>query len=263
MEQYLKIANSPLGITLRVEGSKKLEEVIKKLNKRGANAEKAKTSPNAIYTERAVSYNLIKDMENVFIQDESSQMVVDAMNIEKGEEILDLCAAPGGKTFYLSYLTGETGKVVSSDVNIYKLQQVLDLAIKYKKKNIKIKLQDATILRKDWIDRFEKVLLDAPCSAIGTIRRHPEVKWLKKDSDVKKMAKLSAKILENASQYVKKEGLLLFAVCTLTREETIDQTDKFLKNHSDFILEEQYYTINPKENQQRDFFFIAKFRRIK
>ena len=77
------------------------------------------------------------------------------------------------------------------------------------------------------------------------------------------MAKLSAKILENASQYVKKEGLLLFAVCTLTREETIDQTDKFLKNHSDFILEEQYYTINPKENQQRDFFFIAKFRRIK
>ncbi len=264
LEQYLQIANSPLGITLRVEDSEeRIDEIINQLNKKGANAEKAKSSPNAIYTERAVSYNLIKDMENVFIQDESSQMVVDAMDVKKGEEILDLCAAPGGKTFYLSYLTGETGKVVSSDVNIYKLQQVLDLALKYKKKNIEIKLQDATILRKDWVDRFPKVLLDAPCSAIGTIRRHPEVKWLKKDSDAKKMARLSAKILKNASKYVQKDGLLLFAVCTLTREETVEQTEKFLKNNPNFKLEEQYYTINPKENQQRDFFFIAKFRRIK
>ncbi len=263
VESYLSFGNNALGITLRVEGDEKeRDKVLQMLLDMNVKAKKAEISPFGIYTDRAVNYNMIKDLGKVFIQDESSQLTVLEMEIEKGETVLDLCAAPGGKTFFLSHLTGDEGKVVAADVNRHRLQSIIDSIMKYKKKNIEVRLQDSTNVREEWVDGFNRVLIDSPCSAIGTLKRHPEVKWLKEESDPGKMAKLAEKILEVGSKYVKVNGILLFSVCTFTREETTEQVQKFLTKHSNFKIEKAYHTIG-SIHDRRDEFFIAKMRRIR
>ena len=262
IEDYLENINKPLGITLRVEGEGTRDKVIESLLSKGAKAEAAKDSVYGIYTHKAVNYNMVEEFENVYIQDESSQLAVYEMGIEKGDNILDLCAAPGGKTLFASYLTGDSGSITAVDVNRHKLEMLTETAIKYKKKNISIKLHDSSVHKPEWQDRFDKVLLDAPCSALGTIRRHPEVKWLKDDSDPRKMATLASQILEQAAKYTKKDGILLFAVCTFTVEETTEQIQNFLINHPEYKVEVAYNTVS-SIHDQRDTFFICKMRRIK
>lgn len=263
LASFLELANTPLGITLRVEGGEReREKIIETLTSQGVTAEKAAISPFGIYTDRAVNYTMIKDFGNVFIQDESSQLAVMEMDILPGMDVLDLCAAPGGKTFFLSYLTGEKGKVIAADINRHKLQNINETMIKYGRKNIDIKLHDATVLRNEWKDKFCRVLVDAPCSSLGTIRRHPEVKWLRNKNDPDQMARLSGKILDTASNYVALDGILLFSVCTFTRRETTDQVQEFIKNKPNFKVEKAYYSVS-KTNDKRDEFFITRFRRIK
>lgn len=262
LEDYLANINNPLGITLRVEGKNKRDTVIESLLSKGAVAEPAKDSPFGIYTHKAVNYDMVEEFENVYIQDESSQLAVEEMEIAVGDKILDLCAAPGGKTLFASYLAGDNGSITAVDVNRHKLEMLTETAIKYKKKNISIKLHDSSVFKPEWQDKFDKVLLDAPCSALGTIRRHPEVKWLKNDNDPKKMAVLASQILDQAAKYVKKDGILLFAVCTFTIEETTEQIQNFLVNHPEYKVEVAYNTVS-SVHDQRDTFFIAKMRRIK
>ncbi|MGI6394708.1 MAG: 16S rRNA (cytosine(967)-C(5))-methyltransferase RsmB [bacterium] len=263
LEPLLEVINKPLGITLRIEGDEKTrEKVISHLISNGAEAEKAKDSPFGIYTTRAVNYDLVKGLEGVYIQDESSQLAVLDMGIEKGDQILDLCAAPGGKTLFCSFLTGEKGKVVSVDINRHRLSLLTETILKHKKKNIEVKLHDSSTPKNEWNGQFDKVLVDAPCSALGTIRRHPEMKWLKKSCDSEKMAVLAGRILERAANYVKQNGILLFSVCTFTKEETTEQIQKFIAAHKSFKIEKNYYTVsNVYDN--RDIFFICKMRKVK
>jgi 16S rRNA (cytosine967-C5)-methyltransferase len=264
IEDYLSVINTPLGITLRIEGNESARNnLIEHLKKKGAEAMPSKDSKFGIYTSKAVNYDMIKEMESVFIQDESSQLTVSEMDIEKGDKIIDVCAAPGGKTLFASYLTGDDGSVVAVDVNRYRLKVLADTAIKYNKRNISIKLHDATIFNPEWEECFDKVLIDAPCSSLGTIRRHPEIKWLKNDSDPKRMASMTSKILESSCKYVKKGGVILFSVCTFTQEETTDQIQNFISSRSeDFTLEKSFYTVSSIYDN-RDAFFICKIRRIK
>lgn len=263
VETYLKILNRPLGITLRVEGDDcRREELIEKLKIQGAEAVPAKDCKYGIYTTKAVNFDMVKNIEGVYIQDESSQLAVYEMDIRKGDRILDICAAPGGKTLFASFLTGETGLVTAADVNRHRLNILAETAIKYRKKNIEVKLHDSTVVNPDWQGVFDRVLVDAPCSALGTIRRHPEVKWIKKDTDPAKMAIMAEKILDCSSGYVKPGGILLFSVCTFTREETTEQVQNFILRHPEFRIEKAYYTVSSLDDN-RDAFFICKMRRIK
>jgi len=263
VETYLKILNMPLGITLRTEGDDDHRaELIKTLISKGAEAVPAKDCKYGVYTSKAVNFDMVKDFNGVYIQDESSQLAVFEMDIKKGDKILDICAAPGGKTLFASFLTGDTGMVTAADVNRHRLSLLAETAIKYKKKNIEVKLHDSTVINPEWGEKFDKVLVDAPCSALGTIRRHPEVKWIKNDHDPAKMALMAAKILDCSAGYLKKNGILLFSVCTFTREETTIQVQNFILKHPEFKIEKAYYTVSSLEDN-RDAFFICKMRRIK
>jgi len=262
IEAYLKVINTPLGITLRVEGDEtERNRIVENLREKGVVAEPAKDCKFGIYTSKAVTFDMIKNMDNIFIQDESSQLAVFEMEIEKGDNIIDVCAAPGGKTLFASYLTGENGSVTAVDVNRHRLKILTDTAIKYKKKNVTIKLHDATVFNPLWENKFDKVLIDAPCSSFGTIRRHPEIKWLKNDDDPKKMAALALKILESSCKYVKKNGIILFAVCTFSKEETTEQIEKFTSLFPQYIVEKSFYTVS-SVHDNRDAFFISKIRRV-
>ena len=261
IEDYLKIVNKPLGITLRIEGNGEArQKLIEKLVEKGATATPAALSRYGIYTNKAVNFSMLKGFDDIFIQDESSQLSVLEMDIKPGDKILDMCAAPGGKTLFASYLTGENGFVTAVDVNGNRLNLLADVIIQHGKKNIEMKLHDATKDNPDWHNKYDKVLLDAPCSALGTIRRHPEIKCIKNDNDPTKMAAVSGKILERAGKYLKKDGILVFSVCTFTKEETLEQIKAFSAHHPEFSIEKSYFTVTgPDDN--RDIFFICKLRK--
>ncbi len=261
--KYLAFANKPIGITLRVEGdAKRREEVVAYLRAQNISADPAAVSPYGIYTDRAVTWRMIADLPEVFIQDESSQLAVLDMEIRRGDRILDLCAAPGGKALFCSWLTGPEGKVTAADVSPYKLKNIADAFLRAGRRNIEIRLNDAVEHNPSWDDAFDAVLLDAPCSALGTIRRHPEVKWLKKPNDGAQIAHLVGRMLTHAARYVRPGGTLLYSVCTFTREETTEQLQKFILEHPEFKVEKAYYTVSTLLDN-RDIFFIARLRRMK
>ncbi|HSA34267.1 MAG TPA: RsmB/NOP family class I SAM-dependent RNA methyltransferase, partial [bacterium] len=179
-----------------------------------------------------------------------------------GKRVLDLCAAPGGKTIFASWLVGPEGRVTAADVNPYKLKNIAEALLRAGRRNAEIRLQDGAEHHSAWDGAFDAVLLDAPCSALGTLRRHPEVKWLKRPGDGEKMARLGERILDNAARYLRVDGTLLYAVCTFTREETTTQIQQFVQKHPDFKVEKAYYTVSTLLDN-RDVFFIARLRKMR
>ncbi|MCK5809012.1 methyltransferase domain-containing protein [bacterium] len=249
------------GITLRVDGGEtERETVINHLASLEVNAEKTLESPVGIYTERSVTYSMVRDIKGVYIQDESSQLVVQKMDIAAGDTLLDLCAAPGGKTLYMSHLTGDNGKVTAVDINHHKLQLLAEALLQHNKTNVTIKLHDATLHREEWKSAFDKVMVDAPCTALGTVKRHPEVKWHRKAGDPEKLATIAYKIIEQAITYLKPGGTMLFSVCTFTQVETINQLEKFKKAYPDFTIESSGFTVDTTSDR-RDLFYYFKCRK--
>ncbi len=173
----------------------------------------------------------------ITVQDASSQQVVlllapKTLSPGKKERIWDVAAAPGGKTTYLAELTDDSTDILATDIKESKLYLITENARRLGIKSIKVKRLDATEEKPE--DIFDRILLDAPCSSIGTLPRHPEEKFLKNLSQIKKAAHLQAKLLNSASESLKSGGYLLYSVCTLTKEETIEIVGNFLKEHPEF-----------------------------
>ena len=134
---------------------------------------------------------------------------------QPGEQILDLCAAPGGKTTHLSQLMNNKGKVISCDVSDQKLELIKENIKRLKVDNVELMKNDALILNEDFLNRFDKVLVDAPCSGLGIIRRKPDIKYHKSMEDIESLVKIQYQILENASKYLKANGLMTYSTCTV------------------------------------------------
>ena len=160
------------------------------------------------------------------VMDEAAQLVGELLDPQPGERILDLCAAPGGKSIYSAAYTGESGEVVSVDISENKLVLLSRQAKAHSYSWIKTMEADSTEYVKEFEEKpFDKVLLDAPCTALGIIRRHPEIRWNRKESDIQEMSEKARDILDNAVRYVKPGGSLVFSVCTTTVEEGLQQLE--------------------------------------
>jgi 16S rRNA (cytosine967-C5)-methyltransferase len=147
-----------------------------------------------------------------------------------GKRVADLCAAPGGKTAGLAAAGADVTAVDVSENRLKRLASNLD------RLHLSARLQPADILEWESAEKFDAVLLDAPCTATGTIRRHPDVAWLKRPEDVATLAALQAKMLDRAAAMVAPGGLLVFGTCSLEPEESEAQVAPFLSRHSDFAL---------------------------
>jgi len=182
------------------------------------------------------------------IQDFSSQIAVKyILNPHSGEKILDLCGAPGGKAAYASEISGNNCEIFSVDINPKKLELFSDNIKRLGLANISLVEADATVNGfleyKDkrssfFYGYFDKIFIDAPCSALGTIAKNPDVKYLKGFTDLKKLADKSGKILNNSLKYLKKNGKIIFYTCTLSSIENQDMIESFIgKNKNDYIIE--------------------------
>jgi 16S rRNA (cytosine967-C5)-methyltransferase len=168
------------------------------------------------------------------IQDESTGLPCLLLNVKPGQRVLDLCAAPGGKTAYLSNLMNNTGEIIAIDRYESRLK-ILD-------KNLKrlgatnIKLVEGNAL--DYTDNnFDSILLDAPCSGLGTLSKKPDIKWKRDLSDVRNLSKLQYDLLKKAASLVKSGGSIVYSTCTIEPEENFEIIKKFLSDNNNFKLE--------------------------
>ncbi|MEZ2604816.1 16S rRNA (cytosine(967)-C(5))-methyltransferase RsmB [Kluyvera intermedia] len=220
--------------------------------------------PDAVRLETPTSVLALPGFEQgwVTVQDASAQGCVSYLQPQNGEQILDLCCAPGGKTTHILEVAPQAD-VMAVDVDEKRLSRVYD--------NLKRLGMKATVKQGDgrhpeqWCgeQQFDRILLDAPCSATGVIRRHPDIKWLRRDRDIIELAQLQAEILNATWLHLKTGGTLVYATCSILPEENQQQIAAFLARTPDALLSETGTPEQPgRQNlpgaEEGDGFFYAK-----
>ncbi len=172
---------------------------------------------------------------SVSVQDGAAQLAASLLAPKAGERILDACAAPGGKTMHLFEQQPMLEKVIALDVSAERLERVKESSLRLKVPAEKLQLIVADAAKDNWWDGhfFDRILLDAPCSATGVIRRHPDIKVLRRAEDIAVLTALQAQILDNLWPMLKPGGILLYATCSILREENDRQIKAFLERHND------------------------------
>lgn len=210
-------------------------------------------------------------------QDTSSMLAARILAPKPGQTVIDVCSAPGGKTTYLAEQMQNHGKIIACDIYPHKLKLVQQAAKRLDITIIETKQQDAAECVAAWKGQADRVLVDAPCSGLGIIRRKPEIKWTKSLADIRQLSVLQYQILQTASNYVKLGGELVYSTCTLTNEENNDIFYRFLREHPQFeavdfsnLVAEEWKPAAARGSLQIlpgeldcDGFYIAKMRRIK
>lgn len=198
-------------------------------------------------------------------------MSVYALNPQPGDTVLDCCAAPGGKSFFIAERMRGTGRVISCDIFPHKLDKIKDGAQRLGLGTIEIQLQNAADFCPAWEGKLDAVLCDVPCSGMGIIRKKPEIRY-KDEAELAGLPAVQRAILDNACRYVRDGGTLVYSTCTLLREENEDVAAWFLETHPAFALEpfslpvcaqpcEGSVTLFPHIHNT-DGFFVAKFRKM-
>lgn len=212
----------------------------------------------------------------VTFQSPSSILAVKALGVTDGAQILDICSAPGGKAVYMSELCPH-GKVVACDLYSHRVALIQKYKNRMHTPNVKAVQADACLLNEEWKDAFDFVLCDAPCSCLGTFKKHPDVFLNKDESCISELAATQRQILENAAKYLKVSGAMVYSTCTLFEEENENVVHDFLEKNVDFVLEhisglekidggkylDNKGMIQILPHDEYDGFFIAKIRRVK
>lgn len=196
----------------------------------------------------------------VSVQDLSAQYAAYWLAAQNGESILDLCAAPGGKTAHILEQAPEAN-VIAVDIDKDRLKRIKENLSRLQL-HADIKVGDA-LNPQQWHNgsQFDRILLDAPCSATGVIRRHPDIKWLRKEADIKVLVDVQYRILNKIWPYLKENGILLYATCSILPEENQQQISRFLVEHTNAILQDEMKQHLPIESGG-DGFFYAKIKKI-
>ena len=173
---------------------------------------------------------------NFSIQGESSMLAAQAVDAKPGMQILDCCAAPGGKSAYLAEVMGGSGRVYAWDVHEHRVTLIKTMMRRLKLENVRPAVRDAAVLKEDMTGAMDAVLLDAPCSGLGVMDNKPDIKYRATPESVKELTGIQEKLLNTCCQYVKRGGTLVYSTCSILPEENGEQIERFLASHPDFIL---------------------------
>lgn len=267
--------------TLRVNSLKTDRETyLAALDEAGHTARLSCYAPEGVIVEKRSSQPLPGDSEGWYqVQDEASMLMAHLLDVQPGMRILDTCAAPGGKTTHLSALSGNGCSILALDKHPQRVELVKSGAARLGCSSIESRVWDLTeppeFLEPE---SFHRVLVDAPCSGLGVLRRNPESRWNRTAADVKELALLQAAILDQVAPLVRQGGMLLYSVCTFTTRETSEIIAGFLERHKNFVLEDLRETVPegwhelinedgtlrtaPHRHDGMDAFYAARLRRI-
>lgn len=189
-----------------------------------------------------------------YIQDPGAEWIGKSIDLQPGSEILEIAAAPGGKTFQLALRMQDRGKIVSVDSELKRMRLWSDNILRLKIKSAVPMVADGRFLA--FQRRFDAVVIDAPCSSLGIVRRHPEIKWWRTEEDLYSFQVLQLQILDAGAKYVQESGHLYYSVCSYEPEETTEVAQKFLSHHPEF-QQVDCLTLFPQQNNTDGFFLVS------
>jgi 16S rRNA (cytosine967-C5)-methyltransferase len=245
----------------------------------GVDAEPTRWSPQGILILSGPPVRELPGFSEGFfqVQGEASQLVTYLLDPRPGERILDACAAPGGKSTHIAEMMRDEGEVIALDASATGLDRIRENAARLQLKCVHAVRGDASRKLDPSLDAlYDRILVDAPCSGLGTLRSHPEIKWRLGESDIRRLCKLQSKILGNVAAHLKPGGALVYSTCTLTRAENDRTVDGFLRAHTEFELEDvarylpqearhmaraRYFQAVPHRDGT-DGFFAARMRKV-
>jgi 16S rRNA (cytosine967-C5)-methyltransferase len=259
-EREVRALNTEAKVVLRANTLKiSAGELKKRFEKLEIETELLKGFPEAlILKERQNIFSGQEFKEGLFeMQDASSQEVGHFMQIEPGMRVVDACAGAGGKTLHIAALLKNKGKIIPCDVEEWKLEELKKRARRAGVSNIEPKVIDSKLVKR-MEKSADRVLIDAPCSGLGVLKRNPDAKWKLSPASIEKVKKIQEQILGEYSSMVKPGGKLIYATCSILPSENNAQVNKFLDTNKDFVLEEEK-TLLPSEGF--DGFYMARMKR--
>lgn len=257
VEELLKAGNDKAPMTVRLNWLKVMKnDLIESLQKKGFEVESGHLCQNALN----VKGSMLLDTEiyklGMFTpQDESSMLVAEKLDPKHGETVMDVCAAPGGKTTAIAERMNNTGKIIASDIYRRKLDLIDKEARRLGITNIETRSWDATRVDSSMVQKADRVLVDAPCSGLGVVRRKPEIKYKEQTVDMELLPKKQLAILSASSAYVKPGGTLVYSTCTINPRENEQVADTFLRKNPSFKQVER--TLLLPSVDKTDGFFIC------
>jgi len=194
----------------------------------------------ALYVEGTPQFRQLQSFRDGLFQpqDESSMMASQALGAARGDKILDVAAAPGGKTTHIAQIMENTGSITAWDIHPHRVELIKQNCRRLGTDIVDAQVWDSRVPDRQKAEQFDKVLVDAPCSGLGVIRRKPDIKWSKKPEDIIALSAEQRKILQICSQYVKKSGILVYSTCSIEPEENRQIVETFLENNNDFVYDD-------------------------
>ena len=270
--------NEAPDVTIRVNTLKTNKAELKEmLEEAGVAVKDGQVSENALHLTKTADLSRLEAFkEGLFhVQDESSQLAVKILDPQRGESIMDMCAAPGGKSFTAAEQMENKGNLISCDIYEHKIELMEEGAERLGISMMECKVKDAAEKEEEH-ELFDRILVDAPCSGLGLMRKKPDIRLKKDGNEIDSLTGIQKEILENAAGYVKPGGVLVYSTCTLCRKENEKNLEWFLKNHPEFeaeditsflpadwkveTAEKGYITLLPHKTGT-DGFFISRMRR--
>jgi len=279
-EEILKAGNFKHPVFIKTNTVKiNTDELLNELKKRNIEAEKIKKIKEALYIKKGDVINTdLFEKGFFYVQDISSQILGIVVDADKDDAIIDIGSAPGGKSAFFSIAMKNKGQIIAIEPKKERIKIMEQNFLRLGLTNINILQHDATTDIPAFHNKADKIILDAPCSALGIIRRHPEKKWCLKEEELKEFPVLQIKILETIKKWVKKGGFIYYSTCTINPDENQNVIEKFINKNKDYKIENVFKNLdlNPKEYKNDNFFqalpgnelnmdgfFIAKIKRIK
>jgi 16S rRNA (cytosine967-C5)-methyltransferase len=279
-EALMRANNEIAPLVLRVNSCRSSREaLLALLVKSGFSAVVTRWSPAGIWVQsRSVVDRLPGFPEGLFqVQGEASQLVSFLLSPQKGERILDACAAPGGKTTHIAELMADSGELIALDKSGKGIEKIRENAARLGLASLRLAKADVSHpLPAQFRSPYDRILVDAPCSGLGTLRSHPEIKWHRNQNDIKRLSHLQKNIVDHVVNYLKPGGILVYSTCTLTDDENENVVEDFLGRHKEFVLDDaagylpgkarslvrgRYYMALPHRHNT-DGFFAARMRKV-
>ena len=251
-----------------------ITEVEAEFKSAGISVERIPSLPQGLRLEAAGAITKLPGFKQGWwiIQDSSAQLVTHLLDPQPGETIIDACAAPGGKTTHIAELIRDQGQIIACDRDAKRLIKVRENAVRLKLKSIKIEVGDSRNFNQ-FVNIADRVLLDAPCSGLGTLHKRPDIRWRQTAQSTSELFNLQRELLEHSALWVKPKGILVYATCTLNLLENEKVIQSFLENHlnwsiksppdviaKNLVTPENWIKVYPHRHNMDGFFMVRLVR---
>lgn len=269
----------PQQVSVRVRRPEETEEIMRSLSEQGVTVQQGEIFPWALRLSGLDSVPALREFTQgrIAVQDEGAMLAAVCTGIRGGEQIIDLCAAPGGKSLHMADLLSGSGSISSRDISAAKTAKIEENILQTGISCIRTMVSDASVRREEDIASADIVMADLPCSGLGVLGRKPDIRWQANPEKIRSLAALQKQILEASREYVRPGGVLIYCTCTVSEEENekirswMLEDPRFAADSLDPFLPEKLRDACTAEGQiqilpgryHTDGFYIARFKRLR